>query len=242
MFAKSLHNVTVKDADAGTFAAAFSVFDVIDSDGDVLRKGAFSSGAPVVVSAYGHGSWAGALPVGKGVIRETSSEAIVDGQFFLDTTHGRDAWATVKALAADGLQEWSYSLDDIQAERGEVDGKSVRIITKVRVKEVSPVLMGANPLTRTLAVKSGLKFSEHATSVLTDVDELITRAADIVMKRREQGKALGAESADMLARLDGQLQRLADLATDPEPPTNSSDEAMREYARFVATLQGETTS
>ena len=33
-------------------------------------KGAFTTGQAVVVSAYGHGSWEGKLPVGKGVIRE----------------------------------------------------------------------------------------------------------------------------------------------------------------------------
>lgn len=239
MNTKTLH-VNVKDADQGLVEAVFSTFNVIDHDGDVTLPGAFTDGEEVRISAYGHASWGSALPVGKGRIRADSDRAVLEGEFFLNTATGRDTFEVVKGLG--GLQEWSYGFDVVEAESGQHDGKDVQFLKKLKVYEVSPVLLGAGIDTRTLAVKSGLKFFEHATSVLTDVDELITRAADIVMKRREQGKALGAESADMLVRLDGQLQRLADLATEPEPPTNSSDELMREYARFVATLQGETTS
>lgn len=150
---KHLSNVTVKDAAEGTVSAVFSVFGNVDSDGDVLVKGAFTSGANVVLSAYGHGSWDGALPVGKGTIRETATEAVFEGKFFMDTTGGRDTFETVRQLSEAGLQEWSYSLENVVAHAGEVDGRSVRMITKVDVKEVSPVLRGANPLTRTLAVK-----------------------------------------------------------------------------------------
>lgn len=239
MNTKTLY-VNVKDADQGLVEAVFSTFNVIDHDGDVTLPGAFTDGEEVRISAYGHASWGSVLPVGKGHIRVDADRAVLEGEFFLNTTAGRDTFEVVKGLG--GLQEWSYGFDVVEAESGQHDGKDVQFLKKLKVHEVSPVLLGAGINTRTLAVKSGLKFFEHATSVLTDVDELITRAADIVMKRREQGKALGAESADMLARLDGQLQRLADLAAEPEPPTNSSDEAMREYARFVATLQGVTTS
>src|SRR3546814_14819273 len=66
--------------------------------------------APVRISAYGHKSWQGQLPVGKGVIRVKGKRAILEGQFFMTTTHGRDTFETVKALSEDGLQEWSYEV------------------------------------------------------------------------------------------------------------------------------------
>jgi hypothetical protein len=152
---KRLAGVQIKNADLGLVEAVFSTFDVVDLDGDVTRKGAFDEGAAVVISAYGHKSHTGALPIGKGTIHEVGDKAILKGQLFVDTTHGLDAFTTIKHLAEEaGLQEWSYSLQDVVAERATIDGKAVRVITKVKVKEVSPVLIGAGIDTGTLAVKS----------------------------------------------------------------------------------------
>ena len=150
-------DVRVKDADQGVVELVFSTFNKVDKDGDVTLKGAFVGNPPVVLSAYGHKSWDGALPYGTGVISEGDDEAIAEVKFELDTTHGRDAFLIVKALSSLGLQEWSYSLENVEAERGTVDGKSVRILKKIFVKEISPVLRGAGTDTRTLDVKSERK-------------------------------------------------------------------------------------
>lgn len=163
---KALVRVTIKDADLGTVEAVFASHlvsadelksasaEVIDKDGDVTLKGAFTAGQKVVISAYGHGSWKGQLPVGKGVIEERGDIAVMTGQFLMDTTHGRDAFLTVKALSEDDLQEWSYSLDEVKASRAIVAGRSVRVLEQVKkVKEVSPCLVGAGVATRTLETK-----------------------------------------------------------------------------------------
>jgi hypothetical protein len=154
MDTKALGRVEIKDADKGTVKAVFSTFDVVDHDGDVTAPGAIEDGAPVRISAYGHASWGGALPVGKGVVRIKGGEAILEGQFFLDTTHGRDTFETVKQLSEDGLQEWSYGFDVLDAEPAERDGKQVRLLKRLKVHEVSPVLLGAGINTRTLVAKS----------------------------------------------------------------------------------------
>jgi hypothetical protein len=155
---KQLTNVVIKDADQGLVEAVFSRFGVVDADGDITDPGAFTEGAAVVISAYGHKSWEGQLPVGKGTIHEDGATAILRGQFLLNTTHGRDTFETVKALSEAGLQEWSYSLHDVVAEPAVVEGRKVRRIKKVGlVKEVSPVLRGAGVNTATLAVKSDRK-------------------------------------------------------------------------------------
>jgi phage head maturation protease len=151
MQTKALRGVEIKDASQGVIQAVFSTFDVIDRDGDVTRKAAFRNGAPVRISAYNHASWEGALPVGKGVIRVTANEAVLEGQFFMNTTAGRDTFETVKAMGE--LQEFSYGFHVTDSEPGEVEGKSVRIIKGVDVAEVSPVLLGAGIGTRTLALK-----------------------------------------------------------------------------------------
>ncbi|WP_207926439.1 phage major capsid protein [Actinocrispum wychmicini] len=206
--------VEVKDPDRGEVTAVFATLNAIDSDGDVAIPGAFTDGAPVRISAYGHTTWQGALPVGKGVIRTTEREAILDGQFFLDTTAGRDTFAVVKQMGE--LREWPYGYDPVTFSYGEQDDRPVRFLEAIRVYEVSPVLRGAGVDTRTLAVKSGpLTLVDEARAVLAAVTDLNDRAADVVAKRRPKGKGLGLVSAELLTDLDTELARLASLLTEP---------------------------
>lgn len=144
--------VEIKDEAKGQVRAVFATFNKIDSHGDVTLPGAFEDGAEVPISSYGHTSWDGALPVGKGAIRQTSKEAIFEGEFFMDTTHGADTFRTVKALGA--LGQWSYGYDPVEYSFGEHDGQHVRFLAKQKTHEVSPVLLGAGVGTRTLATKS----------------------------------------------------------------------------------------
>jgi hypothetical protein len=241
---KSLADVELKEeGDRGLVTAVFATLGVVDLDGDVTRKGAFTSGANVVISAYGHTSWDGELPLGKGTITERGKEAILDGQFFLNTTHGRDAWETVKELSADGLQEWSYSLHNIQYEFGEQDGREVRFLNKIDVKEVSPVLKGAGIDTRTLAVKAGdTKFSDHRDVVLTALDDLTKRAVEVVTLRAAEGKPCPSV-AELLAELEQRTKAFADLvAAAATPTTPLADLVANEFARATALLQGVTLS
>src|SRR3546814_16814370 len=84
------------------------------------------------------------------IIRRHSSCSLVTGVqscalpiFFMNTTHGRDTFETVKALSEDGLQEWSYGFDIDEYAFGEVDGQRVRYLDRLTVPEVSTVLLGA---------------------------------------------------------------------------------------------------
>lgn len=164
---KSFTNVEVKSASKGTVSAVFATFWHLDLDGDVTEPTAIKDGAEVVISAYGHQSHYGALPVGRGKIRTTPTQAILEGQFFMSTEAGRDTFETVKELA--DLGEWSYSLHDVVSERGTWQGQPANFLKSIRVKEVSPVLLGAaGPgATRTLAAKS-------ATSTPADIREIAT--------------------------------------------------------------------
>lgn len=153
MDTKTLRGVEIKDESKGEVTAVFATLGVRDHDGDFTRDGAFIDGAPVRISAYGHKSWDGLLPVGKGVIRVKGKRAILEGQFFMNTTHGRDTFETVKELSEAGLQEWSYGFDINEYSFGEEKGEQVRYLDRVTVHEVSPVLLGAGIGTRTLSAK-----------------------------------------------------------------------------------------
>lgn len=143
--------LSLKDADQGTVTAVFATFNVVDKDGDITLPSAFEDGARVVISAYGHSSWSGILPVGKGVIRTIGNEAILEGRFFLNTTVGREHFEVVKEMGED--QQWSYGFEVVEAEVPK-DGEARRILKRVKVFEVSPVLVGAGVGTRTVAVKA----------------------------------------------------------------------------------------
>lgn len=148
--------VEIKDAEKGQIEAVFSTFNAIDADGDVTAPGAFEDGAEVVISAYGHSSWMGELPVGKGTIKQTKEDARLVGQFFLDTANGKEHFAVIKQLGK--KQQWSYGYD--VKGTGSVDDlpkalrAAERVLTKLHVYEVSPVLVGAGVETRTETVKA----------------------------------------------------------------------------------------
>lgn len=145
----------VKDAEKGIIEAVFSTFGVKDHDEDVTLPGAFDNGAKVAISSYGHRSWLGEMPVGRGAIRVENDRAVLEGKFFMSTDRGRETFETVKQMGE--LQEWSYGFDVL--ETGEITEelrqKGVRrVLKKVRVYEVSPVLRGAGIDTETLVVKA----------------------------------------------------------------------------------------
>lgn len=143
---KHFRDVELKAGDeAGSLRAVFSTFDIPDRDGDVVRASAFKNGQSVPM-VWAH-DWS--RPVGKGVIRVEKDRAVFDGQFNLATEAGREAYEAVK-FAGD-LQEysWGFRITDTQ------DNTAIRgfDITGAEVFEVSPVLVGANQYTQTLAVK-----------------------------------------------------------------------------------------
>src|SRR5260370_15220949 len=96
---KSFTAFEFKGDSPGRFRATFATLGpIVDHDGDVTLAGAFQQGEKVIISAYGHGSWDGALPVGAGVIASNGTKAWVDGEFFTNTAAGAETYKTVKAL------------------------------------------------------------------------------------------------------------------------------------------------
>lgn len=152
METKRLH-VEIKNEEEGIVQARFATLGVKDHDGDVIEPGAFGK-QRVKVSAYGHTSWQGALPVGIGTTSEKGDEAIADLEFFLNTTHGRDHFETVKGLG--DLGEWSFGFDVNEEAAPDEEQRQAgvkRILKSLTVHEVSPVLRGAGVGTQTLGVK-----------------------------------------------------------------------------------------
>mgnify|MGYP003647722291 CR=1 FL=1 len=152
-------NIKEEGSEKGNVEAVFSVFGNVDSDGDVVVPGAVKSGFKdtQVPMVFAH-KWD--QPIGKGTIVQDNEKAVFKGSFFMETEAGKEAYNLVKSMG--DLQQWSFGfrVDDSEVapfkksdEQG--DEYDVRYLKELTVYEVSPVLVGANQETYTLAIKSG---------------------------------------------------------------------------------------
>lgn len=176
-----LVQVKVVDEQKGEVEAVFSTLNVVDKDRDVTLPGAFGE-QKVRISAYNHRSWQDELPVGKGTIRERGNEAILSGQFFMDIPKARDTFTVIKEL--EDLMEWSYGYDILERSEGKFPegdekGEDVQYLKKLKVHEVSPVILGAGENTRTLGAKNANKgaipYSETGTTNVNWDSGMMTR-------------------------------------------------------------------
>lgn len=209
----------------GEVVVAFAEIGKVDREGDYTFPGAFPPGKALPISDFNHGSWpqrGGRPPTGKGVIEEVGDLEVFKGQFFMDTTHGRDAHGTVKGMKE--LQEWSYGYDVVEKAAPPTGIKARRGLKAINPHEVSPVLMGAGANTFTIGIKdinadlaflendeaiqtllkdsplAGLPFAEASARVLRDVEDFTTRASEIAEIRVKEGRAISTARMEELAR------------------------------------------
>jgi HK97 family phage prohead protease len=153
----------LKQEAEGKVSAVFSVFNSLDSDGDVVLPGSIKSGfkSGDVPMVWAH-KWD--MPIGKGRIKEDDGKATFDGEFFMDTDSGQEAYKIVKNMG--DMQQWSFGYRVNDAERAPFksadseDEQDARYLKDLTVFEVSPVLVGANQDTYTMAIKSNKELVE----------------------------------------------------------------------------------
>ncbi|KKN56883.1 hypothetical protein LCGC14_0568080 [marine sediment metagenome] len=147
---------TIKQAgDDGSFEAEIATLGVIDHDGDIVERGAFSGHPIAVLPAHDSQH----VPLGKAQIVERGDIAVATGQFNLEIEAARDWHSSLKfdlEKVQPPVQQWSWGFrimgpDGFRADQ--VDGQPVRRLIKLDEREVSPVLRGASLGTRTVHVK-----------------------------------------------------------------------------------------
>jgi HK97 family phage prohead protease len=213
---------TTTDEVEGKVEAVFSVFNEIDSDGDVVLPNSIKSGYgdKGVAMVWAH-DWKDVI--GRGEIVSEEDKAVFKGQFIMDTERGRDAFNTVKAMG--DLQQWSFGYEVMESENGtfEKDGKEeveVRYLKDVKVWEVSPVLVGANQNTETVLVKevgekdtvekeqTGKRFNEDVDELLIKLSAVLKRAKELTALRLSKEKTLSESSTGILEDLQDNLQEV----------------------------------
>ena len=228
----------LKDGDeAGAFIAQIATLNVMDSDGDVTLRGAFPVSKAVLVSAYQHASWMGALPVGKAVVQEQGDTAIARGQFNLNTTAGRDHYEAVKDAGV--LQEWSYGFRVLEVgdekavdawEKAHDGARPQRIIKSVEPYEISPVLKGAGVGTATLDIKAGLPYADEAEAALAAVNAIAARTKSLADLRRKDGRDLSEPNRQ---RIESLLEGLSSTQEDLKGLLDTGDGGDKAAAVFL---------
>lgn len=231
---KSLSGIEIKDETKGEVEAVFATLNVKDKDDDVTVPGAFTEGQQIVISSYNHKSWEGALPVGTGTIHEVGDQVVMKGRFFLQTQAGRDTFEVVKELG--GRQEWSYGFNVDKSDPGEHEGKSVRVLKKMTVFEVSPVMRGAGLGTRTTYAKS---FGDEISDAVDAVSAAVKSAERVVALRAEKGKELSQVNKERLDELSVAADRLKGLLTVEAEEDNSAELDAIWLSGIATELEGE---
>jgi HK97 family phage prohead protease len=144
---------------AGEFWATAAVFDNIDSYGEVIRGGAFmdtlaekaASGDPFPV-IFQH-NWADPFAnIGTVLeIKENAGALLYKGKVDLDNPFAAQVYRLMKGRR---IVQQSFGFDIIEAGWATVDGQEVYEITKVKLYEVGPCLVGVNQSTKLLGIKS----------------------------------------------------------------------------------------
>jgi HK97 family phage prohead protease len=177
---KSLDLAVKAEGDEGEFTGYGSVFDVIDSQGDKITKGAFTGSIAerMPKMLWQHNM---AEPIGRWTeAREDSKGLYLRGKLSTGTTRGRDAYALIKDGALDGL-----SIGYRVKTGGAMREGNVRVLKDIDLWEVSLVTIPALSVAMVDGIKSD--FAED------DLEDLLRRngfsrtAAKAVVSRGFKG-------------------------------------------------------
>tara|TARA_B100000678_G_scaffold215337_2_gene182639 strand:+ start:2462 stop:3181 length:720 start_codon:yes stop_codon:yes gene_type:complete len=167
--------------DAGSGLARLAQLSAVDSDGDTYAPGAFAW-------KEGGGQWTHilpahdrrAMPLGKAWVFEEGDWAKAKFYLNLETQAGRDWHATLKFDLAKGepVQQWSYGFDTLDMDFQMRGSDRVRLLKRLDVDEISPVVRGAGVGTGTISIKSAELKSQRFTPLLSGLGELAAMLPD----------------------------------------------------------------
>jgi len=160
------------EGDQGEFEGHFSIFGNVDDAGDISHPGMFiktirERGRRVKLF-YAH-DWNKLIGPPPKTLQEDTVGLFAAARLTLDSLWGKEAWVLMKDGA---LTEGSFGYSAVKYD---YDENAVRHLREVKLFELSPVPLGANPLTELRAIKSMLdgKLPPGATLY----DELASRLA-----------------------------------------------------------------
>lgn len=226
--------VALKSApdDEGTFEALVAVFNNIDSYGDVILKGAFAdtlkewgdSGYPVPV-VWSHDkddpfSHIGTVTEAK----ETDTGLVVKAQLDLENPKAAQVHRLLKGGRVKEFSfAFSYDLEDVSPAKR--DGVEVRELKRLKLYEVGPTLVGANPATELVGVKS--LEAEPADAEGQGADDGEKSDDEQEVPDWEAAKKLMSEASNIITQLSDIISRNTAEDSDEKSEDDDGDEASR---------------
>ncbi|MED5550046.1 MAG: HK97 family phage prohead protease [Pseudomonadota bacterium] len=238
--------VVEKMDDEGHGLARIATLAAVDHDGDTYADGAFDwkEGGQWVPILPAHDRRA--MPLGKARIYEDGGFAYAELHLNLQTSAGQDWHKHLKFDLAKGrpAQEWSYGFGVMDAVNEHRNGERVRVLKRLDVHEVSPVVRGAGAGTGTLAMKSRGSFADHVDAMIEELDDLVTRAEGVKSTRANDGRKLGADRREQLKQLKTRLVAVLDLDETGEDEGKAlvEAEAQAQGERLAATFETRAAS
>jgi HK97 family phage prohead protease len=240
----------------GIITATASVFNNVDSYGDVVVPGAFAdtlaewkaSGDPVPV-IWNHDSADPFCHIGACTdIKETEVGLEFTAQLDMDNPTAAQAYRLMKGRR---VKKFSFSYSVQERAFAEKDGQGVQELRKVKLFEVGPTLIGANDETELLDVKSAPEtpaatVEEKAGKILSAKNEgLIKSAIDALTVLLESATPSSDESAAGKTASAGQEVKGEEPETaNPEEPlakASATDTRTLEHLIHAITLEKEIT-
>lgn len=219
--------LTIEKAEtAGLVTARIATLSAIDSDGDTYAPGAFGwkqGGSQWAVILPAHDRRA--TPMGKVRIYEQGDAALADMQFNLDVPAAKDWHSAIMFDLANGqpVQEYSYGFEVLDAGMEQRGGEQVRVLKKLNVDEVSPVVRGAGAGTGTISAKAALKDGPF-TELIGQLDAMAGLLA-------QDATLLSATGRKQLAEIHASLGKA--LVSDADPADQgAAEQALASFMRF----------
>ena len=234
---------SVQAADQGQIEALVSVFNNTDFANEKVMPGAFKAS---LEKRTPKGVWAHdwSQPIAKTLeARETDAGLVIRGQFNLDTQRGREAFSDIKFGIIDEFSiGYRVLKDSFDAEQ-----KDIRQLDEVDLYEWSPVLVGMNPATELLAVKSNEPdtLANQVESMLACGTQLASRFKALHELRAKEGRVFSANNRQRITACVGSMRTVADdlhsLLELTEPQPKAADDVVRQvYAEFLHTVVART--
>lgn len=221
--------LTIEKMDgAGRGLARIATLSAVDSDGDTYAPGAFAW-------KEGGQQWAAILPahdrrhvsLGKCRVYEDGDAALAELIFNLDIPQAKAWHSAIMFDLANGrpVQEYSYGYEVVDSAMEQRGGANVRLLKRLDVFEVSPVLKGAGEGTGTIAMKNAALKGRHFARLMTDLDALAAALAD-------DPDCLGAPGVKQLADIHAALGKA--LTPPAAQDDGAAEKMLADYHRLLS--------
>lgn len=204
------HSLNFKSDDStGEIEVMFGHHNSIDSDNDIIRKGAYDKTIVENLHRIKHiKNHDITKQLGKVLeIKNTDEGIIMISKMMLNHSEGRDAYEEYKAGIITEHSQGFYTKKSNKLDSG------VREITELKLMEISSVVWGANEHTPTLHVKS-LQTLGEAESFLMSLSGLLSKSNISDLKGREYEKVYKAVKT-VLAQMPEPGSTHSNNAKDP---------------------------